>query len=161
MHPRKAGASSGAIAASQNDAAPKLTVSGALEECRSVTSQNDAAPKLGPVLDLVRRDQLPVKTTLHQNVWPLLTTARAISYQSKRRCTKTSYCRGALRPRSVTSQNDAAPKLLRFRARGQDRSVTSQNDAAPKLKFKAAAGKTRSVTSQNDAAPKRCGCGCN
>ena len=98
----------------------------------SVTSQNDAAPKRDTQGVSAREDQLPVKTTLHQNPQrtalqsgidqlPVKTTLHQntsisyapkwpISYQSKRRCTKTGSKRWRARRRSVTSQNDAAPK---------------------------------------------------
>ena len=122
------------------------------------------------------RDQLPVKTTLLQNSASRTPSRRRISYQSKRRCSKTleqSPCRLPLisyqskrrcsktgrvstRPaaRSVTSQNDAAPKLDHERERVRSGSVTSQNDAAPKLVRRRPVEWRRSVTSQNDAAPK-------
>ena len=55
----------------------------------SVTSQNDAAPKLDTFHTHPRQDQLPVKTTLLQNLDAVEDEDREISYQSKRRCSKT------------------------------------------------------------------------
>ena len=77
-----------------------------------------------------------------------------ISYQSKRRCSKTLLLRQLEGYRSVTSQNDAAPKRPARRSPRRSRSVTSQNDAAPKPTTPITPRRARSVTSQNDAAPK-------
>ena len=78
---------------------------------RSVTSQNDAAPKPHFADAAAPPDQLPVKTTLLQNIWRAALGNREISYQSKRRCSKTSGVAIGAVMGSVTSQNDAAPKL--------------------------------------------------
>ena len=77
----------------------------------SVTSQNDAAPKRAAKRPEEGSDQLPVKTTLHQNSTTTSKRTSSISYQSKRRCTKTQPPVVPFLHRSVTSQNDAAPKL--------------------------------------------------
>ena len=103
---------------SQNDAAPKHTLHVLAVPIRSVTSQNDAAPKHPSEMIVHKLDQLPVKTTLLQNNAHCDQSNLEISYQSKRRCSKTVLKCDRTRVRSVTSQNDAAPKPESYMATG-------------------------------------------
>ena len=162
---------------SQNDAAPKHSETSTFDCIGSVTSQNDAAPKLVLHADRDGQDQLPVKTTLHQNLVTQINTCQTISYQSKRRCTKTADVRlrrgvriSYQSKRRCTKTCDISgvrgvwisyqskrrcTKTCTPRLPIRIRSVTSQNDAAPKLVCKLLMHRFGSVTSQNDAAPKR------
>ena len=120
----------------------------------SVTSQNDAAPKPNLHITVFGLDQLPVKTTLLQNSqtpWtrsnadqlPVKTTLLQnhhagydaldwISYQSKRRCSKTEADLVAEADEISYQSKRRCSKTPLRRCRRAARSVTSQNDAAPK-----------------------------
>ena len=54
----------------------------------------------------------------------------------------------------ITSQNDTAPKRIRYVLSGVRGWITSQNDTAPKLDIEGANVGDRWITSQNDTAPK-------
>ena len=118
---------------SQNDTAPKLSLSRIQKLLRAITSQNDTAPKLPVSWHPDFAVRLPVRTTLLQNGKASRRMTVGCDYQSERHCSKTTEAGSSQTPSAITSQNDTAPKLAGAAQGDCCGAITSQNDTAPKL----------------------------
>ena len=99
-------------------------------------------------------DQLPVKTTLLQNRYRRDIRDARISYQSKRRCSKTPV-ESLRQTLAISYQSKRRCSKTRCQSEAKTTQISYQSKRrCSKTRLVYLAKSTRSATSQNDAAPK-------